>query len=101
MLPQLPPLELQRCHRYENDVGLLFHEPLAAVSVSPARSVPEMVGGDVFTGAAFEAPCAAPPASSATAETTAASFHMLRVLPLQRVPMQVHTECLRDNPGDD
>jgi hypothetical protein len=55
----------------------------------------------VFTGAAFEAPCAAPPASSAIAETTATSFHMLRVLPLQRVPMQVHTECLRDNPGDD
>ena len=51
MLPQLVPLELQRSHWYENDVGLLLHVPLEAVSVSPARSVPEIVGGDVFTGA--------------------------------------------------
>src|SRR3954447_821825 len=77
MFWQLPPFELQRSQWYENDVGLLSQEPLDAVRVSPARSVPEIEGGEVLTGAAFDAPCAAPPARSiSTAPTPATSLFM-------------------------
>ena len=49
---QSEPLAEQRCHWYRNEVGLLLHVPFCAVSVSPTRAVPVIVGGDVFAGGA-------------------------------------------------
>ena len=52
MFAQAAPLALQRCHWYWNAVGLLLHVPFCAVSVSPTRAVPEIVGAAVFAGGA-------------------------------------------------
>src|SRR5262245_27579602 len=77
MLLQLFPFLSQRCQRYANVIGLVPDQaPLAAVRVSPARGVPETVGSDVFAGAARRAPCAEPPARSASAAATPTYLHM-------------------------
>ena len=49
-----PPSAPQRTHRCVSVNGAPVHEPSAAVSVSPTTAVPEMVGGELFTGAAAE-----------------------------------------------
>src|SRR5688500_17613602 len=49
------PAALQRCQWYWNAVGLLLHVPFCAVSVSPTRGVPVIVGGAVLTGGAASA----------------------------------------------
>ena len=83
MLEQPPPFWSQRCHWYANVIGPVpDHEPGLAVSVSPSRGVPEIVGGDVFEGpyccsAAVPAvPASAPPSptkAASAAATTATS----------------------------
>src|SRR5205085_5830766 len=55
MSTQLDPSALQRCHWYENEVGLFVQIPFCAVSVLPCSGVPAMVGWLVFTGAAASA----------------------------------------------
>ena len=52
MFVHAAPLALQRCHWYWNAVGLLLQVPFCAVSVSPTRAVPVIVGGEVFAGGA-------------------------------------------------
>src|SRR4029079_11205165 len=100
MFEQLFPFRSHRCQRYWKVIGVEpDHVPLPAVSVSPARGVPEIVGLDVFTGAEVRAPCAAPPERSATASTSVSDFHIREVWPLDRLPMQVQTECLRTASG--
>ena len=44
-------LDVQRCHWYVNDVAPPVQVPFDAVSSSPTRGVPEIVGFPVFTGA--------------------------------------------------
>jgi hypothetical protein len=51
MLTQSLPLAWQRCHWYWNVVGLFCQVPFCAVSVSPTRGVPVIVGGSMLTGA--------------------------------------------------
>jgi len=55
MFTQLTPLALQRCHWYWNAVGVFDHVPFCAVSVSPTRALPVIVGGAVFAGGAARA----------------------------------------------
>src|SRR6266508_847397 len=52
--PQLAPFVSQRCHWYANRFGAPAHVPLSAVSSSPTRAVPEMVGRAVFFGPELE-----------------------------------------------
>src|SRR5262249_26222818 len=51
MSAQLPPLESQRRHWYENVIGCVPDQvPGFAVSVSPCLATPAIVGGDVLRG---------------------------------------------------
>src|SRR5688572_20640643 len=66
-----------RCHWKANEVGAPLHVPSSAVSSSPTRAVPEIVGRDVFRGApppvtravASERALAAPSAFTAVTRT--------------------------------
>src|SRR3954452_19467535 len=49
---QFEPALSHCCHWYEN-VGPSAHTPGSAVSVSPTTGLPEIVGFEVFRGAAF------------------------------------------------
>ena len=96
MLLQPFPFWLHRCQRYANEIGLEPDQaPLAAVSVSPARGVPEMVGSDVFVGATLRAPCAEPTARSRITATAPTYRHIHRKCPLQTAPeANLQTKCL-------
>jgi hypothetical protein len=48
----LAPSASQRSHWNVYEVGDPVHFPVDAVSSAPSRTVPEIVGGDVFDGAA-------------------------------------------------
>ena len=53
MWTQADPDGSQRCQVKTNVIGCApLHDPGAAVNVCPCWALPEMVGGDVFTGAA-------------------------------------------------
>src|SRR5687768_741145 len=70
------PAALQRCHWYWNAVGLLVQVPFCAVSVSPTRGVPVIVGGDVLAGGA---------AAAGTAHTQIAPINIPAVSRIRRV----------------
>jgi hypothetical protein len=47
-----PPPAPHRSHWYRKRIGCVpFHAPGETVRTLPSRAVPEIVGGDVFTGA--------------------------------------------------
>src|SRR5512132_308969 len=53
MSVQFAPPESQRRHWYTYEIGAVPDQlPGSAVKVCPSTGVPEIVGGDVFTGAA-------------------------------------------------
>ena len=90
MFEQLLPFALQRLQKYSYLVGLLPHVPLVPVSVAPSCGVPEIVGGEMFTGfaklAAAPAPARTPkPITRARADPKAISdpesVHRLLVEP--------------------
>jgi hypothetical protein len=98
MFEQLPPLELQRCQRYEKLIGVdPDQEPLAALSVSPSLAVPEIAGADVFAGAVSRALWAPPPVRSKARRPAARFLNTPLVFPAERGPMHPQTKCLRDS----
>jgi hypothetical protein len=70
ILTQRAPLALQRCHWYWKAVGLFVHDPFCAVSVSPTRAVPVIVGAAVFAGGAADALAVVASARSAATRGT-------------------------------
>src|SRR5689334_13067031 len=78
MSEQLPPLESQRRQLYAYAiVAVLSHWPVLAVSVWPTCVVPEIVGGDWFTGA-LAALDMATPAKTAKPTTATARVQSAR-----------------------
>src|SRR5215467_10000607 len=73
MLAQLPPSLSQRTHWNWNLSGLLLQLPRSPVSTLSSCGVPEMVGGDVFTGLSALAATPEPANAASEATTTAAT----------------------------
>jgi hypothetical protein len=77
VLQDAPP-ELQRCHLYANEIGVVpLQVPLDAVSVWPLFVWPDTVGGDVLLGA-VSARAGAATASPATTADRSAADHLRR-----------------------
>jgi hypothetical protein len=92
---QLATCELQRIHWYVNVIGDVPDQaPGFPVSVSPTRCVPEIVGGDVFLGAAVAADGSADPAPAAITNVSAAARPAAAAVPslvTQRVVWHLFT----------
>src|SRR5262245_6558776 len=73
MLAQLPPSLSQRSHWYWYLSGLLSQLPRLPWSCLPCCGVPEIVGGEVFTGLAVPAATLEPAQAASEATTTAAT----------------------------
>jgi hypothetical protein len=85
----LAPFASQRCHWYVKVVGFPSHVPFCAVSVSPTRGVPVMVGGAVFTGGAATAVAVRTRKAAQSAAVNVRMRLVLTVPPLEKYVYRV------------